>query len=159
MTGSIPKLAVFVSMRSQDELATTSVSIATTNTVLAMIIGPFAIMIASVATIVVTVGGWHYFDSRLPSPTCHGLPALRMPVCLRAPLVRTPDPPHPARLPTQPCSCARTSRNRNLSARISNIFFFSPSNHLGPTPPAFSADLCARTTPHGGRCGGPHKCV
>ncbi len=109
--------------------------------------------------VLIAYGRWHTFIHTPPSHPCHGLPALRMPVCLRVPPVRTPDPPHPARLPTQPPLCARPSRNRNLSARISNNFFFSASKNLGPTPPAFSADSCARTTPHGGVYGGPHKCV
>ncbi len=72
-----------------------------------------------------------------------------MPVCLRAPPVRTPDPPHPARLPTQPPLCARPSRNRNLSARISNIFFFSAPNHLAPANPDFQ-QTCARAPRHTG---------
>ncbi len=83
------------------------------------------------------IGRWHNFADELALYSCHGLPALRMPVCLCTPPLRTPDPPHTALLPTQPRLCARRSRNRSLSAKNSNIFFFSASNHLGPTTPDF----------------------
>jgi hypothetical protein len=95
------------------------------------------------------MGGWHTFIRTPPSHPCHGLPALRMPVCLRAPPVRTPDPPHPARLPTQPRLCARPSRNRNLAARISNFFFSLPSKHLRPKKLDFQ-QTCARAPRHTG---------
>ncbi len=75
-----------------------------------------------------------------------------MPVCLRAPPFRTPDPPHPAsnpRNPTQPRLCARRSRNPSLAASISNFFFSLPSKHLRPKKLDFQ-HVCARAPCHMG---------
>jgi hypothetical protein len=39
------------------------------------------------------------------------------------------------------------------------LFLLPSLQPLAPHIPGFSADLCARTMPHGGVYGGPHKCV